>query len=48
MQKLINRLYALGVVSFVLLWCFVVCLVLASPAVYVGVKAWQHSGHSKR
>ena len=47
MHKLTNRIYALGLVSMVALWAIVVCLVLASPAVYVGFKAYQHKHQSK-
>lgn len=47
MQKLVNRMYALGIVSGVALYALLVCLVLAAPAVYIGVKAAQHT-HSKR
>ena len=47
MQKLINRAYALGIVSGVVLYALLVCLALAAPAVYIGVKAAQHT-HDKR
>lgn len=47
MHKLVNRLYALGVVFSVALYALLVCLVLAAPAVYIGVKAAQHT-HGKR
>lgn len=43
MQKLTNRMYALGIVSGVVLYALLVCLVLVAPAVYVGVKAYTHS-----
>lgn len=47
MQQFINRAYALGIVFFVALYALLVCLVLAAPAVYIGVKAAQHT-HGKR
>jgi len=42
MHQLINRAYALGIVFLVALYAFLVCLVLAAPAVYIGIKAAQH------
>lgn len=46
MRKLMKRLYASGIVLGVVLYALLVCLVLAFPAVYIGVKAAQHT-HGK-